>query len=359
MRNLNQGWLTGMTIGARVIKTGLAVTAALWLGQAIGLGAPLIAAIAAIFTIQPSIHRSWVQVLQQLQSNVLGAAIALTAVYLLGSTPIVVGLVAIGVIMLCIKLGTEETIGLTLVTVVVIMEAHAQGWTVALDRLAAILIGIAAAFVVNVVIAPPQHRSRLTTILQQAEDHLSRLLRTLISNDLKEAVFRKEYADLKALQRKLGDAYDLFAEEQVWRKSARLERARLLVVYREMLHALDKGMDVVDIVEHDMIPSGESWRRLLNRQIEALCSHHEQLVWKWQGKIKSGSSAAAPPEAFEMLTELIYEQEADHKEIRSRLLVIASAIFAYESALSRLDKLIEQWLERKTSADRKHEHRST
>lgn len=64
-----------MTIGARVLKTGLAVAIALWIGQLIGLESPLIAAIASIFTIQPSIYRSWMQMLDQVQSNVLGAIV--------------------------------------------------------------------------------------------------------------------------------------------------------------------------------------------------------------------------------------------------------------------------------------------
>jgi len=165
-----------MTIGARVLKTGLAVAIALWVGQLIGLESPLIAAIASIFTIQPSIYRSWMQMLDQVQSNVLGAIIAIGAVWLVGNTPILVGLVCIGVILICIRLKAEDTIALTLVTVVVIMEAHSQGWMVAWDRLAAILTGMVSAFAVNISIAPPRHRSRFVKQVEEAQALLSRLL---------------------------------------------------------------------------------------------------------------------------------------------------------------------------------------
>lgn len=338
-----------MTIGARVLKTGLAVAVALWIGTLVGLGAPLIAAISAIFTIQPSIYRSWMQVLEQVQSNVLGAIIAIGAVFLIGNTPIAVGIVCIGVILLCIRLKTEDTIALTLVTAVVIMEAQGQGWLLALDRLAAILTGMVSAFAVNVIIAPPRHRNRFVKYAQDAQVLLSRLLRTAVSNELKENIYRDELKELRSMLRKLDEFYDLFAEERVWRRSSRQKRARLLVVYKGMLSSLERGMSLVDAVEEHYwaVSTGASWNRLIDRQIESLCGYHEQLLWKWEGKMKPGALAAAPPpEASMLLSELISDREEQDMIARARLLVVTSAVYTFEERLRRLDKLMEQWLHR-------------
>lgn len=338
-----------MTIGARVLKTGLAVAIALWVGTLVELDAPILAAIAAIFTVQPTIYRSWLQMLEQVQSNVLGAVIAVGAVWAIGSSPILVGIVCIAVILICIKLKTEDTIGLTLVTVVVIMEAHGEGWLLALDRLSAILTGIASAFIVNVAVAPPRHRNRFVQQIQEAEALMSRLLRTAVSNELKENVYRDEYSRLKTMLRKLDEFYDLFAEERVFRREARQRRVRLLVVYQGMLSALEKGVALIDAVEEHYfgVKTAQSWNRLIDRQIESLCGYHEQLVWKWQGKMKPGSTAAAPPpEASALLSDLIVDREDDDAIARARLLVITSAAFTYEDRLRRLDKLMEQWLQR-------------
>jgi uncharacterized membrane protein YgaE (UPF0421/DUF939 family) len=343
-----------MTIGARVLKTGIAVSIALWIGQLVGLESPLIAAIAAIFTIQPSIYRSWMQVLEQLQSNVLGAIIAIGAVLLIGNTPIAVGLVCIGVILLCIRLKTEETIALTLVTVVVIMEAQGQGWMLAWDRLAAILTGMVSAFTVNVVIAPPRHRNRFLKRIEETQVLLSRLLRTAVSNELKEKVYQKEQDLLRSMLRKLEESYELFAEERVWRRASRQKRARLLVVYRGMISALERGYSLIDAVEEHYfaVSTGEAWNRLIDRQIESLCGYHEQLLWKWDGKMKLGASASAPPpEASMLLSELIGERSVEDMTARARLLVITSAIFTYEESLRRLDKLMEQWLQREEGTE--------
>jgi uncharacterized membrane protein YgaE (UPF0421/DUF939 family) len=340
-----------MTIGARVLKTGLAVAVALWVGTLIGLSSPIISAVAAIFTIQPSIYRSWKELLQQVQSNLLGAAVAVAAVWLIGNTPIAVGLVCIAVILLCLRLNAEETIGLTLVTVVVIMEARGQpGWDFALDRFGAIMTGMLSAFAVNVAVAPPRHRVRFVKHVQETRSSLSRLLRTAVSNELKEKVFRDELDLLKHRVRQLEEFYELFAEERVWRVNLRVARGRLLVIYKGMLTALEQGVALVEAVEQHYfaVPTAKAWNRLIDRQIEALCGYHEQLMWKWEGQMKPGANASAPPEeASALLTDMIAERtEQVDTLFRARLLVVTSAVFSYEDRLRRLDKLMEQWLQR-------------
>jgi uncharacterized membrane protein YgaE (UPF0421/DUF939 family) len=338
-----------MTIGARVFKTGLAVAVALWAGEWLGLDSPLLAAITAIFTIQPSIYRSWMQVLDQLQSNVLGVAIALISFWLLGSTPISVGIVCILVILLCLKMKIEDTIGLTLVAVVVVMEARSQGWPVALDRLGGLLLGITSAFIVNVAVAPPRHHGRFLKLVQEAQGLLSRLLRTSVSNELKENVFRQEQSRLEELLKKLDDSYRMFAEERVWLRRSRVRRSKLLVVYKEMLLTLRRGESLIEAVEEQYwaVSSEASWNKAADRHIEALCGYHEQLLWKWEGKMKPGAVSAAPPlEDGVKLTEQITASGDADAVTRARLLVITSAMFAYEDRLRRLDRLIDHWQQR-------------
>jgi len=343
-----------VTIGARVLKTGIAVAFALWFGTLIGLHSPLLASIAAIFTIQPSIYRSWKQVLEQIQSNLLGAVIAIGAVWLVGASPIAVGITCVCVILLCLRLGSEETIGLTLVTVVVIMEAggsSSQGWVTAADRLGAIMTGIVSAFFVNVAIAPPRHTKRFVKQVQEAQSFMSRLLRTAVSNELREKLYRTEQEELRTRIRNLEEFHKLFAEERVWRSDSQRERARLLVVYKSMLAALSQGSALIDAVEdhYFAVRTAQAWNRLIERQIETLCGYHEQLLWKWAGHIKPGAIAhAPPPEATALLAEMITGQsEPSDPNSRARLLAIASAVFQYEHRLRRLDKLISQYLGRK------------
>ena len=112
-----------MKVGPRVIKTGIAVTLALYICSIFDLDSAVFAGMAAIFTIQPSIYRTWKQVWNQVETNTLGAIIALLGLYFLGSDPFSIGLVMIIVILISLKLKMANTISLTLVTVLAIMSA--------------------------------------------------------------------------------------------------------------------------------------------------------------------------------------------------------------------------------------------
>jgi hypothetical protein len=224
----------------------------------------------------------------------------------------------------------------------------------ALDRLAAILTGMVSAFAVNVAIAPPRHRNRFLKQVEEVQSMLSRLLRTVVSNELKENVFRKEQHDLRSKLRKLDGFYELFAEERVWRKKSLQKRARLLVVYKGMLTALERGYALIEAVEDHYwaVSTPKAWNHLIDRQIEVLCGYHEQLLWKWDGKMKPGASAAAPPpDASLLLSEIMGERMGEDVTSRARIFVITSAIYSYEERLRRLDKLMEQWLQRKDGLD--------
>jgi len=341
-----------VTIGARVLKTGLAVAVALWIGELIGLNNALIGAIAAIFTIQPSIYRSWMQVIDQVQSMFVGAALALGAVHLIGASPIAIGLVCVFAILICMRIGNEDAIGLTLVTVVMIMEAGGQGWQLAVDRLAGIVTGMAAAFLVNIAVAPPRHARRIVKNAEVLRRIMSRLLRTAVSNEIRENVFRSDFDTLRTSLRNLEESFRMFAEERVFRKKTRMNRARLLVVYKGMLEALEQGTALIEAVEHHYfaVRPPEGWREAADRKIEELCAYHEQIMWKWEGHIKPNAQLPVPPPedtAAHLADMAAGDREGLDAQGRSRLLAVSAAIFNYEERLRRLDKLIEHYLSRK------------
>jgi uncharacterized membrane protein YgaE (UPF0421/DUF939 family) len=337
-----------MTVGARVLKTGLAVALAIFVSGLLQFPSPIIAAVAAIFTIQPTIYRSWQQFLDQMQSNLMGAAIALAAVKLLGSTPISVGLVCIVVILLNIRLKMEDTIGLTLVTVVAIMEANSAGWLFPLQRFAMVMTGIGAAFAVNVLLFPPRPKRQFNGQVRQAYDQLSLLLRTAISNEIKESVHKESKDRLDGMLRKLDERYTHFEEERALRKQSKLNRARQLIVSKQMIKALQKGADLLDVVEEHYFssPGADEWALRFDAQLEELTKYHEFILLKFDGKMKNGVDIE-PEEEREtrfasQLTEYLSEDPDEHK----RLIFVAAALFEYAYHLRRLEKVVDQVKER-------------
>ncbi|MFD0711932.1 aromatic acid exporter family protein [Paenibacillus sp. GCM10027626] len=344
-----------MTIGARVFKTGLAVALAVYLSGLFGFASPIIAAVAAIFTIQPSISRSWQHISDQLQTNVLGAVVALTAVRLFGNSAIAVGMVCIIVILISIRLRMESTIGLTLVTVVAVMEATGEGWLFALERFLMVLTGMGAAFAVNILVFPPRPRKQFAEQVKEAYSELSLLLRMSISDELKEDVHRKEKEKLYQTLHKLEERYKLFEEERSWLNNQKREKARQLILSKQLIKTLQQGTDLLEVVEEHYFAAPESgkWAQRFDRQIEALTKFHEQILLKIDGKLKHRVALEPEAEREKAFAKQLSDYFNEDPEERKRLVFVASAIFEYEYHLHRLERLAEQVLQRDEAEEQK------
>ncbi len=346
-----------MTIGARVLKTGMAVALAIYLSSVFGFASPLIAAVAAIFTIQPSIYRSWQRVADQLQTNLLGAVIALIAVRLFGHTPIAVGLVCVVVILISIRLKMETTISLTLVTVVAIMEANGQGWDAAIERFLMVLTGIGSSFAVNVLVFPPRPRKQFTEQVHNAYTQLSLLLRTAVSNEMKEHIFDQEKEKLHGTLRKLEERYLVFEEERQVLARTKKTHARQLVVSKQMIKTLQKGADLLDVVEEHYFaaPSAGEWALRFDRHIEALTKYHEHILLKAEDKIKPHATIEPEEEREDRLVQELIASIMEDPEEHKRLVFVASAMFEYAYHLRRMERLLDQVQQRELTGKREQE----
>lgn len=65
-----------MKLGARILKTGIAIVLALLLARLLQLPSPVFAGIAAIFAVQPTIYQSYLSIIEQVQGNLIGAITA-------------------------------------------------------------------------------------------------------------------------------------------------------------------------------------------------------------------------------------------------------------------------------------------
>ncbi len=155
-----------MRLGARVFKTGIAITFALVLAKLLQLPSPVFAGISAVFAMQPTIYRSYLSLIEQVQANVIGAVFAIVFTLVFGHDPFIIGLTAILVIALFLRLRLESSISVALVTVIAIMEYTEEHFIeFALIRFSTIMLGVFAAFIVNLVFLPPKYEKKLYTKL--------------------------------------------------------------------------------------------------------------------------------------------------------------------------------------------------
>jgi len=340
-----------VTFGARMLKTGLAVTLALYVVSWLNLSSPVIAAVASIFAMQPTIYRSWRYLLDQLQTNTLGAVLAMLGGMLFSNEPIAVGLVCILVIMICLKLNMGETIGITLVTVVSVMEASGQ-WEFALNRFALSLIGIVSAFVINVLVMPPKPKVQYLNQIQDTFHQLSLLLRTAVSDEMKETVFRSEKRKLEDKINSLNDKFKLMEEDQKKLKTHKFSDSRQLVVYKQMLKALRKGYGVLDAVEQhyfQAVVRTPEMNREFDQQLEKLIKFHEHIMLKFDDKLKPNNREAEEfeRENDEFLRRML-DRYASERVGVLRLSIVSAEMYEYGHQLERLNRLADH---RHTASD--------
>lgn len=332
-----------MTFGARMLKTGIAVTLALYVSTWLHFSPPVIAAVAAIFAVQPSIYRSWRYFLDQVQTNTVGATIALLAGMFFSNDPIAIGVVCVLVIMLCIKFKMEETIGLTLVTVVAVMEASGQ-WDFALNRFLLSLIGIVSAFVINIAFLPPKPKSQFYEQVDSVFIQLSLLLRTAISDEIKEKVFREQKQALQDGLASLTAKYKLLEEEQKKLKRTKYRQTRQLVVDKQMLYTLQKGFEALEAVHEHFFQAERTadMNKSFDRHLEKMIKFHEHVLLKFEDKLKSGSWDSTPAEeANDVFMKQAMTRFNEGMEGSLRLIIVASAIYDYGHQTARLNRIVE------------------
>ncbi|WP_411345999.1 FUSC family protein [Paenibacillus sp. WLX1005] len=334
-----------MNFGARMLKTGIAVTLALYVSSWLNLTPPVIAAIAAIFAMQPSIYRSFRYFLDQIQTNTLGAILALLGGMVFSNDPIAVGLMCIVVIMICLRLNMGDTIGLTLVTVISVMEVSGQGqWQFALNRFTLSIIGIVSAFLINVLVAPPKPLEQFKAQIQNTFSTMSLLLRTAVSDEIKEAVFRDEKRGLDGTIQSLSDKYNLMEEELGKLNRPSLTTQRHLVVNKQMVTTLRKGMDVLTAIEQHYFQAERTAEidEYFDSHLEKLIKFHEHILLKADDKIKNNGNEAAEVEAAnDKFLDTMIERYQENFGGVLRLSIVAAVMYDYGYQLERLNRLVD------------------
>lgn len=340
-----------VTLGPRVIKTGIAVTLALYICSIFNLDSAIFAGVAAIFTIQPSIYRTWKQVWDQVQTNTVGAAIALIALYFLGNDPIAIGLVMIIVILISLKLKMEATISLTLVTVLAIMSAPGnEEWYFALHRFGIILIGMTSALLVNILIYPPKYKKNYLIKVHTVFRNMSLLMTTAVSNEMTEKSYQNHMKELENDILKLEEQYQLFDEEREKMAKVNNMNLREIVVFKQMLKSLQQGFLVLENIEdfYFQCKPSEQENQVFDQHIEFLVKYHELFLLKYDGKIKTDEphlDVDIVEQTKSFLETVIDSYQEDHEQ-KIHLAVIGSSIYKYAFQIERLNRLVEQYLKK-------------
>ncbi|TMU83623.1 aromatic acid exporter family protein [Bacillus sp. BHET2] len=340
-----------MKLGARILKTGIAIVLALLVSQLLGIPSPVFAGIAAVFAVQPTIYRSYLSIIEQIQANLIGAGIAVLFVLLFGSNPLIVGLAAVIAIAIILKLKLQNTIGLALVTMIAIMEVTDQDFIqFAFIRFSTIMIGVFSSFFVNLIFLPPKYETKLYHKVSDSTEEILKWIRLSTRHATEFHLLKKDLERIKEKLIKVDQLYLLYKEERDYFKKNSIGKSRKLVIFRQMISSTNRSFEILKRLnryENEIFQLPDELRGVIKNQLDCLLTYHEQLLLKFLGKMHPNAESEAQQdvclhrkELMKIMLEEVNHHKKDDNIHNFHLLHIFSAIFEYDEHLEHLEKLI-------------------
>lgn len=337
-----------MKLGARILKTGIAIVLALYLATWLGLPTPVFAGIAAVFAIQPSIYRSFLTIVDQVQANIIGAALAITFGLLFGTGPVIIGLTAVMVIAINLKLKIEHTIPIALVTVIAILESAGDHFlSFALIRTATVILGVLSSCLVNLIFLPPKYETKLVNHIMENTEEILKWIRLSSRQSTDHSTLKDDIDQIKERMIKLDHVYLLYKEERSYLKKTTYVKSRKLVLFRQAIMTSNRALYLLKKLhrlENEIYLMPEHFRESLIDEIDYLLYWHELTLMKFVGKMKPQDEEFQIECSLrlETLTKsfLQHQQNQENDLLDYNMLNVMSSIIEYRDELQHLDTLI-------------------
>lgn len=163
-------------IGARVIKTSLAVILSILTARGLELHTPQFAGIIAVLAVQPSMYRSFRYGMQLTISAIMGALCGAYALYFIGNSFLIMGIVTFLLMTIHVKIRwTNSLLASVVIAINTLGSASLFFGDSALNQMELVLIGTGFGLLVNI-FHKPVHQDRAETLLTQSEGMLRALL---------------------------------------------------------------------------------------------------------------------------------------------------------------------------------------
>lgn len=363
-----------MKIGARVLKTGLAITLSIYLAWFIlpdGYGS--LAAIGASLSTQPSIKQSFETLTSRIISNVIGGIIAIFMLYTFSASPITIGITCIITIAVLNSLNFSNVISLAIVNITVIMLGAGNNYVSdAAMRVAETTIGVIVSFLVNWLVLPPKYDKNFFSVLESTTLEVLMLLRAALRKNTEFSSLNADLNWAKDRITKFNVYFDLIREDFLITAKQRVSTTRKLVVYREMARATSSAIDLLETIHknshiYDQFPS--EMRSDFRERIETLMSAHEQIILKLYGKvgINEVNYMAMRLEHREEYMQMFFDYARKENLTRedymlkdsNSIIEILSASIHYEEQLERLNHIVRLYKQRNNTVDFEFQHYDT
>ncbi len=343
-----------MKLGARIFKTGISITMAIYICAFFDLEGAIFAAIAAALAIQPSLFRSWQYSIEQIQANIIGAVLAILVTFTIGNQPVIIALTVMLVIALNIQFKLERTIPIAIVTVLAIMESsEIDFFLFAINRFSLILIGVLSSIVVNALFIPPKYEDRLLQKIRNLRESINLLSRIVLDDDTEDRTTREDVVKMTKHLDEIKSLFSLFQEERRYFGKRTFELKRRMVVIRTMIETSSVGLQSLKTISHHHIALTRNQHPLidqLRQLLEQLAHYQEKIYLKFDGRIRAQHPHVKDEEivltTVQLIRSVLEEGIADQDDKLHHLidlLPVVAMIQEYHEQLDRLDKIVDQY----------------
>ncbi|GIO25904.1 FUSC family protein [Ornithinibacillus bavariensis] len=335
-------------IGPRMVKTGLAVALTLLVTDLLNLDLEIVAAIAAVLAMQPSIMRSYTYIKEVVISNSIGITFALAGYFLLGNHPLSVGAIVIISIAINIRLGLNKTVSLTVLTIITMMLSgdHGINYLYIIERLSLVAIGVLAAFIINALIMPPDHKKILFNMIKNTLDRTNFLLRVVSNKTLSIPQMRAEDREIEKRISEAKNYYEIISDERnrLFIRN-RWNFFRNIIIYKHMIQVLSKKHTLIrqlekNINEIDMLPGNKSY--LIKKLVLEINTYSENIILLYENKVILDKDLQKETKAAMQVTinNLIEELQGAEFSKWATVFPISNSIIELFFELNKLERFV-------------------
>ncbi|WP_216827738.1 aromatic acid exporter family protein [Alkalihalobacterium elongatum] len=321
-------------LGKRLLKTGLAVFITALICQ--WLNWPVVfAVIAAIVTVEPTVHASIQKGKIRLPAAAIGAAIAMSFDFLFGQVPITFALSAFFTIYICHRLRWDDAILVATLTAIAMIPMTSENFFLAfLIRIATTTIGIVVSTLVNLIIWPPNFMKEIHNdcyaLFGETIELIEDILEYQLMGKRSRQVLKLRFEHLSKGIERSNETIRFQREDLRYRKKD--------VSNTKQLYDLERQIDLLHKVSFhigDILSTSE--QQLLPKEDKAI------LQTSWEQIKKAYEKKSIDSEVEENVRTKLYSLIYDHREDKE--LLSKSTAIAYE--LLAIYHLLIEYLEQR------------
>jgi len=341
-----------LKLGARILKTGIAIILALFIASLLPneAGLKAIAGVSAVVAMQPSIFRSIKTVSDQAIGNVFGALLAVAMVTVFGDNVVIMGVTVILLIAVLFRFNLAHVATLASVTALIIMGQHTGDFYVsAFYRFALVMIGVISSSIVNLVFLPPKFESKIYyNSLNICSDIF--VWFKLVLNDTSEYHHIKEDRGvISGRIKKLEQTFVYYEEERPLTKKQTYAQNRKKILFKEVVRSTRHAYDVLKKMnryQNDLHNLNHELLLQIKLEIDTLIAYHEQIFISLSKKAKYDvgqfENQIENPQKKELMDA--FQKELIRNPYQTmysyaNVMQIISAIEEYRYTLEHLDRL--------------------